>query len=386
MDRRGEFDAKRERIGGLLEQNGWDALLLRTRANTAWLGCGPSDDAPLDAVQGSRAEIWHQSETGVMAFVVTRDETILVTENIELPRLMRDEFDDLPVEVVGQPWWESDLIGALRQSLGEGAAVACDLVEGPMAEDAFAAGVSLVDRRDEIAALRASLLPRELERYRWLGRTAAEVMSAVCRTIERGTPEAAVVADAHGRLRRLGIAQEVDIVCADDRLMVDRHGLYSDRRIERAAMVVFCAHKWGLVANLTRMVHLGPVPAELSERHRALCAFDRRLMEATRPGVPLRDLFVGTLQSGYAELGEANAWRDHHQGGSTGYTGRDQRVTPTTEGAVQPNQAYAWNPSLPGVKSEDTFVAGVDGPEVLTVDPTWPVHPDSGRPAIVELG
>ena len=386
MDRRAEYDAKLERVRGLLAEGGWDALLLRTRANMAWLGCGPADGAPFAAVQGSRSEIWHQAETGVMAFVVTRDETILVTENIELPRLMRDEFDGLPVEVVGQPWWESNLLAAPRMSVGDGAAVACDLVEGPMAEAAFEAGLSLADRREEIAALRASLLPRELERYRWLGRTAAEVMGQVCRGIERGMPEAAVVADAHARLKPLGIAQEVDIVCADDRLRVDRHGLYSDRRIERAAMVVFCAHTWGLVANLTRLIHLGPAPADLVARHRGLAAFDRRLMEATRPGVALRDLFVDTLQAGYAELGEPVAWQDHHQGGSTGYTGRDQRVTPTTEGTIQANQAFAWNPSLPGIKSEDTFVAASNGPEVLTVDPTWPVYPESGRPAIVELG
>lgn len=386
MNRRDEFDAKRERIRRLLRENGSDALLLRTRSNIAWLGSGPSDGAPFEAVQGSRSEIWHQADTGVLAFLVTAEETILITENIELPRVMRDEFDDLPLEVVGQPWWESDLVAAMRQTLGEGAAIAADLVEGPMAEDAFAAGLSLVDRRDEIAALRASLLPRELERYRWLGRTAAETMGAVCRTIARGTPEAAVVGDAHGRLRRLGIAQEVDIVCADDRLQVDRHGLYSDRRIERAAMVVFCAHKWGLAASLTRMIHLGPAPAAMHERHRALAAFHQRLLEATRPGVALRDLFTGTIQPGYAALGEPDAWQDHHQGGSTGYTGRDQRVTPATEGTVQPDQAYAWNPSLPGVKSEDTIVVGVDGFEVLTVDAGWPVYPDSGRPTIVELG
>jgi Xaa-Pro aminopeptidase len=386
MNRCDEFDAKRERVRELLSANGWDALLLRTRANIAWLGSGPSDGVPLEAVQGSRSEIWYQAETGVLALLVTADETILLTENIELPRLMRDEFDDLPLEVVGQPWWESDLVAAMRQTLGEGAAIAADLVEGPMAEDAFGAGLSLVDRRDEIAALRASLLPRERERYAWLGRTAATTMGAVCRGITRGTPEAAVVADAHARLRPLGIAQEVDIVCADDRLLVDRHGLYSDRRIERAAMVVFGAHKWGLVVSLTRMVHLGPAPSAVHERHRALAAFDRRLIEATRPGVALRDLFTGTIQPGYAALGEPDAWQDHHQGGSTGYTGRDQRVTPTTKGTVQPDQAYAWNPSLPGVKSEDTVVVGNAGPEVLTVDPDWPVYPDSGRPAIVELG
>lgn len=384
MDRDQEFAAKRERIGLLLAREGWDGLLLRTRANIAWLGCGPVDGADLATVQGGRSEIWHQSEFGVMAFVVTRDAVVLVTENIELPRLTRDEFAGLPIEVVAQPWHQSDPIVAAREIV-RGGTLACDAVDGPLAAAAEAAGIRLLDRRDEIAALRASLLPRELDRYRWLGQRAAETMTAVCHDIRRGMAEVAVVANAHGRLRQLGIAQEVDIVCADDRLGADRHGLYSDRRIERAAMVVFCAHKWGLVANLTRMVHLGAAPADLRERHRAVAALDRRLMEATRPGIALRDVFTGTLMPGYAALGEPDAWRDHHQGGSTGYTGRDQRVTPTTAGLVQPAQAFAWNPSLPWVKSEDTFVVGYDGPEVLTVDPAWPTYADSGRPALVEL-
>ncbi len=386
MNRVEEFEAKLSRIRALLERSGLDGLLLRSRANLAWLGCGPADDAPPEAVQGSRSEIWHQSEEGVMSLIVTLDGATLVTENIELPRLTRDEFAGLPLRVLAQPWHESDVGTAAREVMGRaGVRLGTDLAELAVIEACRDRGVVLEDRRGEIAALRASLLPRELERYLWLGSTAAEVMSAVCREIRPGTPEPAVVAGVHARLCRLGIAQEVDIVCADGRLWQDRHGLYSDRRIERYAMLVFCAHKWGLVANLTRMVHVGPVPTEIRERHRALAALDRRLMEATRPGVPLREIFTGTLQPGYAALGEPDAWRDHHQGGSTGYTGRDQRVTPTTEGIVQTRQAYAWNPSLPGVKSEDTFVTSNDGFEVLTVDPGWPTYPESGRPAILEL-
>jgi antitoxin VapB len=167
--------------------------------------------------------------------------------------------------------------------------------------------------------------------------------------------------------------------------MADRHGLYGDYAIKREAMVVFCAHKWGLVANLTRMVHLGPLPDDRQRRHGELAAFDRRLMDATRPGMPLAGIFTDVIQPGYAALDEPNAWKDHHQGGSTGYTGRDQRVTPTTVGVVQEHQAFAWNPSVHGLKSEDTFVVLPDGYEVLTEDPTWPVHPDSRRPAILDL-
>ena len=386
LTRAEEFAAKRERISGLLDGYGLDALLLRTRANIAWLGCGPADGVPFDHVQGSRSEVWAQGENGVMVFVATRDGVTLVTENIELPRIVRDEFGELPIEVVAQPWHESDMARATAAIVArDGARVASDLSEPWLVDAAAEAGFRVEDMRGEIAALRASLLPRELARYRWLGRTAAEVMSEVCRAIAPGVREAEVVADAHRRLRRLGIAQEVDIVCSDDRLLVDRHGLYGDYAIERLAMVVFCAHKWGLVANLTRMVHLGPLAADLQRRHGELAAFDRRIMEATRPGVSLAEIFTDVIQPGYAALGEPEAWMDHHQGGSTGYTGRDQRVTPKTAGVVQPNQAFAWNPSLPGLKSEDTFVVTPDGPEVLTLDPGWPVHSDSGRSRIVEL-
>jgi antitoxin VapB len=384
MTRAEEFAAKWDRLRAFLASTGSDAALLRSRSNTAWLGCGPLDDGDLARVQGGRTEIRHQSETGVAQFLVTAGRVVLLTENIELPRLPRDEFPDLPIDVVAQPWYESDAGRAVRELVGEKATVAADLVDGALASACAGTGLELTERRREITALRAELLPRELVRYRWLGRRSAEIMSAVCRGIHAGIPEAEIVADAHGRLRRLGISQEVDIVCSDRRLLADRHGLYSDRRVERTAMVVFCAAKWGLCANLTRMVRLGPVPEDLGGRHRALAGLDRRVMDATVPGRPLRDVF-GDIRSGYAALGEPEAWRDQHQGGPTGYAGRDQRVTSTTEGEVRPNQAFTWNLSLPGIKSEDTFVAGEAGPEVLTLDPAWPVYAETGRPAILAL-
>ncbi len=386
MDRATEFRTKHERVVGLLDRMELDGLLLRSRANLSWLGSGPADGTPFESVQGSRSEIWHQSDTGVMAFVVSRDRVTLVTENIELPRLLRDEFPDLDLDVVAQPWHESNTVRAAIDSVpGHARVLGTDLADAPLQEGFQDLGVSLVDLREEIMDLRASLLPRELERYRWLGATSSQVMTALCRDLRPGTAEAAVVAEAHRRLHRFGIAQEVDIVCADERLWQDRHGLYSDRRIERVVMVVFCAHKWGLVANLTRMIHFGPIPDALSDRHRSVANLDRRIMEATRPGVALADIFNDTLIPGYADIGEPDAWRDHHQGGSTGYSGRDQRVTPTTQGMVQIHQAFAWNPSVAGAKSEDTFIVGERGAEILTLDEAWPCYEVSGRPAILSL-
>ena len=385
MNRAEEFAAKLKRVRDYLQREEASGLLLRSRSNLAWLGSGPDDGTPFEHVQGSRSEVWWQSDTGVLAFVVTANVVVLVAENIELPRLTRDEFAGLPIEVLVQPWHESDLATALADVLDDGGVVLTDLAEVTLAEKCACLELELRDDREKIAGLRASLLPRELSRYRWLGLHTAEVMTEVCKQIKPGMREVEVVAESHFRLRRLGIGQEVDIVCADDRLQVDRHALYGDRQIDRVAMVVFCAHKWGLVANLTRMVYIGEVPEALASRHAELINLDDGLMRASRPGTALRDIFTGVIEPGYAAIGASGEWRNHHQGGSTGYSGRDQRVTPTTVGTVQPNQAFAWNPSLPGLKTEDTFVALMDGPEILTTDSFWPVYEESGRARILSL-
>ncbi len=385
MRRADEFATKVERLRAFLTRSGFSAVWLRRRANIAWLGSGPPDGVSLDTVQGSRSEVFYQAETGVASFVVTPERVALLTETIELPRLTRDEFGGLDLDVVVQPWHAVDPVASVRAVLGSGPGigpVATDLLDAPLDDALAERGLHAADRRDEIAVLRAELLPREIERYRWLGGAASRVMTAVCQGIRAGMPESEVVAETHARLRRLGIAQEVDIVCGGDRLYEDRHGLYSDRAIHGAVMIVFSAHKWGLVASLTRTVALGRIPDGLATRHEAVASLERRMMDGTRPGRPLTDLF-SDLQAGYADLGTPDAWRQHHQGGPTGYTGRDRRATPTAPGTVLLNQAFAWNPSLPGAKSEDTFVVGEHGPDILTVDHHWPAYGDTGRPAIL---
>jgi Xaa-Pro dipeptidase len=63
----------------------------------------------------------------------------------------------------------------------------------------------------------------------------------------------------------------------------------------------------------------------------------------------------------------------HHQGGATGYTGRDYRVNFNTLDIVQENQAFCWNPSIAGTKSEDTILATSKGPVLLSKPIEFPV-------------
>jgi antitoxin VapB len=93
----------------------------------------------------------------------------------------------------------------------------------------------------------------------------------------------------------------------------------------------------------------------------------------------------------YAETGFPDEWHLHHQGGPAGYEAREYIATPDSADVVSVGQAYAWNPSITGTKSEDTILVGEAGNEVLTAIENWPTLPvtvdgqEIARPAILEM-
>ena len=136
-------------------------------------------------------------------------------------------------------------------------------------------------------------------------------------------------------------------------------------------MLIAGARRWGLVVSLTRLVHFGEPDDELRRRHAAVTAVDAALIRATRPGAAAGDVFRVGLAA-YAEQGFPDEWTRHHQGGATGYAGREYRATPDTPHVVRDCQAFAWNPSIAGTKSEDTILVTAEGAEVLTQTPDLP--------------
>lgn len=100
---------------------------------------------------------------------------------------------------------------------------------------------------------------------------------------------------------------------------------------------------------------------------------------------------LDTLRLAYATLGfSADEWHNHHQGGAAGYAARTCKAAPgepfpvlddgwarevssLTGARVEFGQAFAWNPTAPGVKSEDTFLLHPDGSrEIITRTPGLP--------------
>ena len=54
------------------------------------------------------------------------------------------------------------------------------------------------------------------------------------------------------------------MVGSDERLERYRHPLPTDHKIDNTVMMVICAKGYGLIANLTRIVHFGHMPVDLN--------------------------------------------------------------------------------------------------------------------------
>jgi Xaa-Pro aminopeptidase len=137
-------------------------------------------------------------------------------------------------------------------------------------------------------------------------------------------------------------------------------------------MLIMCCRYKGLISSNTRLVHFGRLPDELRHKANVLAKVDAAVIDATRPGVALSEVFH-ILQAAYAEAGFPDEWQLHHQGGPASYEPREWLATPDTKDVVTLGQVYAWNPSITGTKSEDTILVGSTENEVITGFPDWPM-------------
>jgi Xaa-Pro aminopeptidase len=348
MAREDEIREKERRVRDLMAAKGLQGLLLKRQASFSWMTAGGLNLVGI------------AMEAGASSLLITADSKFVISNNIEGPRMAEEEGlgaqGFIPVSF---PWYEDREAFLVKETAGKGL-VGCDV---PFADTVMLA--------DEIARLRYSLTPEEVERYRWLGKKVSRALEKTLMKVKRGEKEAAVV----GRLCRELWKDRIDPVtlmaAADDRVFRFRHPIPTERRIEKYLMVSVNARKWGLIVSLTRFVHFGKMPAALKEKYRTNVFIDCTFMAATRPGVPAREVFGKGIEA-YRKQGYPDEWKLHHQGGSIGYSGRDYRVNLDTPDIIRENQAFTWNPSITGTKSEDTILAAPEGPEMITGPALFP--------------
>lgn len=330
-------EARLEQVRAVLDETGLGAVVLRRPENFAWYTGGADN------------RVDHASATGVADIVVTRDGDHVLTNNIEAPRMREEQVPDW--DVVEYDWY----VGPrdLLRKLGGGGAIGADVADP-----------AEVDVDGLLTPCRYRLDDEAIERYRAVGADAMEAVDAACAALTSAMSETEAAGAVAAACRAVGLFPSALMVGGADRLPRHRHPIPAGAPLGARALVVVCAERGGLYANLSRFVHFEEPDAELAAKLEACQGILARLRDATRPGRTLGDVFTD-CQSFYAEAGFPDGWHHHHQGGLTGYRSREVIATPGGAQKIAVGQAFAWNPSLPGAKAEETFVLTASGADVV---------------------
>ncbi len=369
---REELLEKHQRVTSFLDARRLDGVVLATLAGVAWYSGGADVHVAVDELNG------------VAALLVERERVVILTSAIENARMTEEAFASylaaapVPVKIEVRPWYKdpwdqvAGLIGGKVLGTDDAA------FAGLPAAVTGAPGGNVKNMAKDIVRLRYQLTAREIERYRRLGAKTARALEDTARLVRPGRTEFEVAAALDGALLARGLQPTVTLVAADERIAGYRHPIPTAKTVERSCMLVTCARSGGLVAAATRLVHFGELSPDLRRRHNAVVQVDAGVLAASKEGASMAALF-DVLKLAYAEQGFPGEEEKHHQGGTIGYRGREYKADPNSREILHAPQAVAWNPSITGTKSEDTYLipaGGPDapGPECLTSgDGSWPM-------------
>ncbi|MGE5612931.1 MAG: M24 family metallopeptidase [Bacillota bacterium] len=338
MTRLEESNMKAGLLTAEIKNRGYDAVVIKKQPNFSWI------------TSGGRGFIGLSSENACAYIVVTPERIYLASNNIESPRLLKEELPEGFADSITLEWHEDGNMGAMLKK-----------IFGNIADD--------TDMDDWFKAARTNLNPNEIQRYRTLGNNVADVLETVCFSLRPGLTEFEIAGLISQKLWSRGIEPITLLVAADERSHYFRHYVPTGNRVNSGVIVSLCARSGGLVVSATRSVAF---KKGFAQGYDKLLNVEQAALEATLEGGTLGDV-ISKIISAYKENGFSDEWKNHHQGGLTGYLAREIRANPSCQVAVQANQAYAWNPSAIGAKCEDTVIR-LDGRlEFITpVSANWP--------------
>lgn len=299
------------------------------------------------------------------------EELIVVTNNIEAPRLREEELPET-ARIETFDWYEGSLAGAVA-----------DVSSRPAAADFDVPGFDDVDA----SPLRQPLTESDVAAVRELSADTAEAVESVSRELVAGDTEQAVAARLQSELQRRGCDAPVVLVGGSGRARQFRHLPPSESELGEYVLVSVVARRGGMHVSTTRTVAFDP-PSWLAERHEAAMRVETAALAASqrigRRGGSAGEVFEA-VQAAYADEGYDGEWQAHHQGGAAGFDGREWVATPDLDVTVRLPMPFAWNPTVQGAKSEGTVLVTADHSEPLTVTGDWPTETVTGPDGQFEL-
>ena len=350
-----EINLKMERLQKFLDEQNLEGMLFTQVRNVNWITAGLVN-----------TQIVLNKDVGAASLLMMKNgKKYCICNGSEAGRLMEEELKDLGYELKQYSWYEANVVKDIRGDIIKEIAGTSRI-----GSDINFPGTIVV--ADAFKSLRYSLTDTEIKRYRWLGEQITEAVAEVCRRIKPGMNEFEIEAITAAELRSRGIFPTVLLIGADERIFKYRHALPGGAEVKNYAMVNVVAEKWGMPIAVTRFVYFGQLPEELRSKLEKTAIVNAYYEAATKPGTVINSIWK-ECKKWYEEVGYPGEWMNHHQGGAIGYDDREYVMYPGNMNVVQDKQGFAWNPTITGVKVEETIIAYNDSIEVITKSKDWPM-------------
>jgi hypothetical protein len=167
-----------------------------------------------------------------------------------------------------------------------------------------------------------------------------------------------------------GIEPILILVFGEESAQLYRHNLPRNVKVGKKLFVSVCVRKKGLVLSSTRSVLFGRNENWIKQ-HRDNCYVEAVALASSKPAKRLNEVFE-EIKKAYITVNKPHEWFLHHQGGLAGYNAREIIANEDTDYPLKAGNVVAWNPTITGTKSEDTFLILENGLECFS-------YPESSR-------
>ena len=341
-----DAEIKLSRVRDYLSKKGLDGLLISTREHFAWI------------TGGGDSHVVRNSDIGFGTVVITKEKAWLVAHSMDAARLFEEQIPGQGYELVTQRWYDGDVRLKAKELAGK-----------KVVSDTDFEGTQNV--YSDLVDLHYPMTDLEISRTRWLASTTDQLFTAFAHSVKPGETEKDIAARLHCEHLKKGMEVDVLIVGSDERCFKYRHPLPTEKPLEKYLMLHTVARRWGLHCNLTRFVHLGEPDDRIRKVYDAAANVEVRVFLSLKPDVKFSDILAFQKQW-YAEQGYPEEWRNHFQGGPTGYVIVDAGRC-LTDKVVQVNQPYEWFITVTGTKMGELSLLTENGLEISSFQrSSWP--------------
>jgi Xaa-Pro aminopeptidase len=292
--------------------------------------------------------------------LLTPRRKLLVSHWMDGRRLIEEQAPDQGYELVTLYWHEGSPVEKILE-LARGLRLGADF---PLP------GAKLLGA--ELTNLHYPLTDLDLRRLRWIGQKSNAILTQAAQSIQPDLSEIELAADLLRLYASEGMTIDVLIIGFDDRISRYRHPMPTGNRLKRYALLHPAVRRWGLHANVTRLVHFGEPAQEIRRAMEAVASLGAFVATRLAPGVRFADILEEQKRQ-YAKSGFPEEWHYHFQGGITGYTLADPTRCLDPHSRVVERQAYDYFITITGAKFEELMLLTEKGTEFASIGEGWPL-------------